>query len=124
MPRIPSAPMLAILSLLSCGVSAFAETLRCQSVNGNLNCAGSSGASCQTVDGKTTCTSGHGDVIQSFGGTHTKVPDNDVNDPDWNELPPVPNANQWLQRHDHSMLPDRDGTLLHRNTDWLSPDRD
>jgi len=58
----------AALSLLWCGVSASAETLRCQSVNGNLNCAGSGGVSCQTVDGRKTCVSGHGDVVQSFGG--------------------------------------------------------
>jgi hypothetical protein len=63
--------MLAALSLLWCGVSASAETLRCQSVNGNLNCAGSGGVSCQTVDGKKTCVSGHGDVVQSFGGGQT-----------------------------------------------------
>jgi hypothetical protein len=55
------------LSIMWCGVSASAETLRCQSVNGNLNCAGSSGASCQTIDGKTVCVSRHGDIVQSFG---------------------------------------------------------
>jgi hypothetical protein len=59
---------LAGLWVVGCGVSAGAETLRCQSVNGNLNCAGSSGVSCQTVNGRKTCVSGHGDVLQSFGG--------------------------------------------------------
>ena len=55
------------LSIMWCGVSVSAETLRCQSINGNLNCAGSSGASCQTIDGKTVCISRHGDIVQSFG---------------------------------------------------------
>ena len=59
--------VLASLLVVGCGVSVSAETLRCQSINGNLNCAGSSGASCQTIDGKTVCSSRHGDVVQSFG---------------------------------------------------------
>ena len=37
----------AVLSILWCGVSASAETMRCQSVNGNVNCAGSGGVSCR-----------------------------------------------------------------------------
>jgi hypothetical protein len=47
--------------------AASAESMRCQSVNGNLNCAGSDGVACQTVNGKKTCVSGHGGVVQSFG---------------------------------------------------------
>jgi hypothetical protein len=66
---------LAGLWAVLCGVSAGAETLRCQSVNGNLNCAGSSGVSCQTVNGRTTCVSGHGDVVQSFGRGAPPQPD-------------------------------------------------
>ena len=56
-----------IVSILWCVAPVSAESLRCQSVNGNLNCAGSNGVACQTVNGKKTCTSGHGDVVQSFG---------------------------------------------------------
>jgi hypothetical protein len=77
----------AALSLLWCGVAASAETLRCQSVNGNLNCVGSGGVSCQTVNGKTVCASGRGDVVQSFGGN----PSFDRLDADPGEmLPPQP----------------------------------
>ena len=68
MSRSARTMTLAALSLLWCGIAASAETLRCQSVNGNLNCAGSGGVSCQTVDGRKVCVSGHGDVVQSFGG--------------------------------------------------------
>jgi hypothetical protein len=68
MSRNTTAVLIAAFSFLCYGASASAETLRCQSINGNLNCAGSSGASCQTVNGRTTCVSGHGDVVQSFGG--------------------------------------------------------
>nr|WP_294516706.1 hypothetical protein [uncultured Rhodopila sp.] len=70
---------LAGLWVVWCGVSAGAETLRCQSVNGNLNCAGSGGVSCQTVNGRKTCVSGHGDVVQSFGGG--AAPDISADDP-------------------------------------------
>ncbi|MDO9708140.1 hypothetical protein [Paracraurococcus lichenis] len=58
---------LATLALL-CTAPAFAESLRCQSVNGNVTCAGSGGASCQRVDGRTVCVSGDGGVVQEFGG--------------------------------------------------------
>ena len=57
----------ALLAILACPIMASAETLRCQSVNGNVNCAGSDGVACQTINGKKTCVSGHGDVMQSFG---------------------------------------------------------
>lgn len=67
MSRHVSALALAGLWVVWCGVSAGAETLRCQSINGNLNCAGSNGVSCQTINGRKTCVSGHGDVVQSFG---------------------------------------------------------
>jgi hypothetical protein len=71
----------AILSILWCVAPASAESLRCQSVNGNLNCAGSDGVACQTVNGKKTCTSGHGDVVQSFGkGTSTNSATQDQDD--------------------------------------------
>jgi hypothetical protein len=79
---------LAGLWVVWCGVSAGAETLRCQSVNGNLNCAGSSGVSCQTVNGRTTCVSGHGGVVQSFGGGDVSAADgDDAADPDAAQMP-------------------------------------
>jgi hypothetical protein len=66
----------AFLSILAAAGSASADTMRCQSVNGNVNCAGSSGVACQTVNGKKTCVSGHGDVVQSFGkGTSSSSQD-------------------------------------------------
>jgi hypothetical protein len=68
----------AIVSILWYVAPASAESLRCQSVNGNLNCAGSDGVACQTVNGKKTCVSGHGDVVQSFGkgtSTNSTTPD-------------------------------------------------
>jgi hypothetical protein len=70
----------AIVSILWCVAPASAESLRCQSVNGNLNCSGSGGVACQTVNGTKTCTSGNGDVVQSFGkGTSTNSV---IQDPD------------------------------------------
>jgi hypothetical protein len=80
---VPSArtAAFAIVSILWCVAPASAESLRCQSVNGNLNCAGSDGVACQTVNGKKTCVSGHGDVVQSFGkGTSTNSAAQDQND--------------------------------------------
>jgi hypothetical protein len=67
MVRCTCAATFAFLSILRFATSAQAETLRCQSVNGNVNCAGSDGVACQTINGKKTCVSGHGDVVQSFG---------------------------------------------------------
>jgi hypothetical protein len=58
---------IGVFSIVGCMTAASAETLRCQSVNGNVNCAGSNGVACQTVNGKKTCVSGNGDVVQSFG---------------------------------------------------------
>jgi hypothetical protein len=71
----------AFLSILGVATSASADTLRCQSVNGNVNCAGSDGVACQTVNGKKTCVSGHGDVVQSFGkGTSSSSSSQDNDD--------------------------------------------
>jgi hypothetical protein len=124
MPKRTHAALLACFSVLWCGVSASADTLRCQSVNGNLNCAGSSGASCQTVNGKTVCISGHGDVVQSFG--HSSPPDMSTDDTgDQDEDLPTPK--QRLEQHGpagRSMLLERDGTRLHVRSDWLSIDRE
>lgn len=57
----------ALAAVLSAG-PAFAETLRCRSVNGNTTCSGSGAVSCQTINGRTTCISGGGGVVQRFGG--------------------------------------------------------
>jgi hypothetical protein len=65
--RCPPAAALIAAVLLCGGALASADTLRCQSVNGNLNCSGSGGISCQSVDGRKVCVSGHGGVVQSFG---------------------------------------------------------
>jgi hypothetical protein len=86
MSRCSRTVLLAGLWIVCCSALVSAETLRCRSVNGNLNCVGSGGVACQTVDGKTVCVSGHGDVVQSFGkGTQSHLPDdNDADDPDFN----------------------------------------
>jgi hypothetical protein len=129
MSRSSRSAMFAALSILWCGVSASAETLRCQSVNGNLNCAGSGGVSCQTVDGKKVCVSGRGDVVQSFGGrsssddgaTVEKGGDDDEG------LPPEPAMKQRLEQHGprgRTMHLQRQGNSLHVHNDWLSYDRD
>lgn len=123
------AVLFATLSVFWCGASAPADTLRCQSVNGNLNCAGSSGASCQTVNGRTVCVSGHGDVVQTFGnGSSRDEPSGDSagdGDPDGNFK--MPAVKERLEQHGpggHSMLLERNGTKLHLRTDWLSLERD
>jgi len=66
MSRVPLS-LATAAALLVC-LPAFAGTLRCTRVNGNLNCAGSGGVSCQTVNGRTICTNGDQTVVQSFGG--------------------------------------------------------
>ena len=117
------AVMFAAVSIFWCGGSAFAETMRCQSVNGNLNCVGSSGVSCQTVNGKTVCISGHGGVVQSFGGTNPPADDPGVSE-DTDDAPP---AKQRIEQRDprgHTMLLERDGEKLHFRNDWVSVDRD
>jgi hypothetical protein len=70
MSRCSRALILAAVSLTWGGLTANAETLRCQSVNGNINCVGSQGLSCQTVNGQKVCMSGHGDIVQTFGNSH------------------------------------------------------
>jgi len=67
MSRVPLSFATAA-ALLVC-LPAFAGTLRCTRVNGNLNCAGSGAVSCQTVNGRTICTNGDHTVVQSFGGS-------------------------------------------------------
>ena len=126
MSRCSRTATFAALSILWCGVSASAETLRCQSVNGNLNCAGSGGVSCQTVNGKKVCTSGHGDVVQSFGSGRSSRDDANTDDEGLDDALSDPAINQHLEQHGpsgRSLLLDRDGTKLHVHTDWLSIDR-
>lgn len=114
MSRNTSAILLAVLSVLWCGASASADTLRCQSVNGNLNCAGSTGTSCQTVNGRTICVSGHGDVVQSFGGGAAP----DVGD----------ESADYQDRDDPSAgsgtVTKPGGAKRHPRTDWFSMDAD
>ncbi|MGD0104656.1 MAG: hypothetical protein ABSC06_11530 [Rhodopila sp.] len=128
MSRCSSAVFFAGLSFLLCGVSAPGETLRCQSINGNLNCAGSSGASCQTVDGKSVCVSGHGDVLQSFGnGPSPEIGTTGADRQGRDSEVPDRAVRERLEQHDfrgHTMLWEHDGTQLHLRTDWLPIDRD
>jgi hypothetical protein len=51
---------------MALAAAAHAETMRCQYVGGNVNCASPSGASCQTINGQTRCVSGGGGIVQSF----------------------------------------------------------
>jgi hypothetical protein len=125
MTRCSRTWIFAAVSILWCGVSASAETLRCQSVNGNLNCAGSGGAACQTVDGKTVCSSGHGDVVQSFGGGASSH-DDAGSDEDMDDAPPAPAKKLQLDQHGasgHALQLRRDGSELHIHNDWISIDR-
>jgi hypothetical protein len=83
MPRIPLS--LAAAAALLVSLPAFAGTLRCTQINGNLNCAGSGAVSCQTVNGHTVCSNGSRDVMQSFGGAAADDPADDTamdDDPD------------------------------------------
>jgi hypothetical protein len=131
MSRCSHTWIFAAASILWCGVSASAETLRCQSMNGNLNCSGSGGAACQTVDGKTVCSSGHGDVVQSFGGgasSHddASLDDSAGTDDDTDDVPPSPANKLQLEQHGasgHALQLQRDGSRLHIHNDWISIDR-
>jgi len=111
MSRCSRIVLFAGLSMVCGGVSASAETLRCRSVNGNLNCAGSDGVSCQTVNGKTVCVSGHGDVVQSFGNGPPSDPSGDDTDDAGSrgrgDGPADAIIKQRLERHDaggHTLL--------------------
>jgi hypothetical protein len=114
------------LAMLSSGMSASAETLRCQSVNGNLNCAGSNGVSCQTVNGKKVCVSGHGDVVQSFGNSGSSGGDVTTDDEGVDDWPSDPAIHQRLEQRGpggRTLMLERNGTELHLRTDRLSIDR-
>lgn len=133
MARCARAVVFAGLSILWFGTSAQAETLRCQSVNGNLNCAGSGGVSCQTVDGKKVCTSGSGDVVQSFGkGTsstssgRTTEDNGGADDEGLDDESPAPKRHQHVEQTGpggHRMMLDQNGSSVQLRTDRLSIDR-
>jgi hypothetical protein len=115
------------LSILLGGASASAETMRCQSINGNVNCAGSGAVSCQTIDGKKVCVSGHGDVVQSFGNRSSIDTDITAGDEDKDDTSQGPALEQHLERQDsrgRTLMLQRDGSRLHLRSDWLSIDRD
>ncbi len=118
MSRSSRAACFAVLSIVWGGVSASAETLRCQSVNGNVNCAGSQGYACQTIDGKKVCTGNGGGVVQSFGN-HAPADDPDDHDDAGPERAPAARG-----RHGHKLLIERTGQALHLRTDSLSVDRE
>jgi hypothetical protein len=122
--------MFAGLSIIWCGLSASAETLRCQSINGNLNCAGSSGASCQTVDGKTVCSSAHGDVVQSFGNGRALDRFDDAAEETGHrghgDMSPATAIKERLEQYHHQRreLMEQDETRSLPPKDWLSINRD
>lgn len=109
------------LSLLL-GTPAVAGTLHCQSVNGNLNCAGSGAVSCQTINGRTTCTNGGHDVVQSFGGMGDEPADAVPDEPDSDDATP-PRGWRMPKPGHHTLLLQRDGLNLHLRTDRLAIDR-
>lgn len=128
MSRRHIAATLAGLSILWGATAASAETLRCQSVNGNINCAGSEGYACQTVNGHKVCTSGHGDVVQSFGGADASgwphrdaIPGDGGGEPD--DALPEPMIKPRGD-HDRSLWLQQDGMQLHIRTGQFSIDRD
>ena len=121
MSRRNYAFFLVAIGMACARASASAETLRCQSVNGNLNCAGSNGVSCQTVNGTKVCVSGHGDVVQSFGGASAH--DEDSADEDIGE----PSMREMLRmRHPDGRTLDleRNGSALHMQNGSTSIDQD
>src|SRR6476660_8221979 len=93
MPRFPRS--LAVAAALFACLPAFAGTLRCTSLNGNLNCAGSGAVSCQSANGHTVCSNASHDVMQSFGGASMDSDDADddaTDDPDAMPHPARPNS--------------------------------
>jgi len=133
MHRCMRAMTVTVLSILWGGISASAETMRCQSVNGNLNCAGSGGVSCQTINGKKVCVSGHGEVVQSFGAgtsSHSSNMDTDDGAADGDDgpdsAPPAPRTREHLEQRGprgRVMQLDRNGTELHLRTGRMTIDR-
>lgn len=115
-----------VAALLACGAPALADSPRCQSINGNRDCAGSRAVICQTVNGRTVCSSPSGDVVQSFG---SGAPLADRADAAQDEAPEGADSAplQRIERHGpggHTLLFSRDGSTLHLRTDRLRIDRD
>ena len=121
-------PATALAAVLLCG-PAFAGSLRCRSVNGNVSCAGSGGTSCQTVDGRTVCVGGNGDAVQVFGGQPPPDPPDlggDGGTADDGPAPPVPPAPRLRIERDGPgagrLLLRREGRELHLRTNGVSVD--
>jgi hypothetical protein len=111
-------------SLLFCSMlSVQADTLRCQSVNGNTNCAGTGSISCQTVNGRTVCASKNGDVVQSFGGQAS--PDSKDAESDDDSTPPARHQrfDMTSPRGQHLSVT-QDGSSLHIRSGSILIDRD
>lgn len=133
MSRYARVTTLACLSILWWSTATPAETMRCQSINGNVNCAGSGAVSCQTVNGKKVCTSGNGDIVQSFGGgssstssSATTSKDPAADDDAMDEEAPAPKDRVHVQQRGpagHSMVLDRNGNKVQLHTDRLSVER-
>jgi hypothetical protein len=104
-----SARSALILAISLAAMPAMAGTLRCTSVNGNVNCVGDGAASCQTVNGHTVCASGDGSVMQSFGDAQ---PPSDAADPGGidPDMPDLPNDADGM-----------DGLLPPPRSGWLAP---
>jgi hypothetical protein len=99
MPRIPLSLATAAAAILV-SLPAFAGTLRCTQINGNLNCAGSGAVSCQTVNGHTVCSNGSHDVVQSFGGAANDDRGDNAMDDDPDDVDAMP-----MPRRRHSARP-------------------
>lgn len=121
--------LLCGVTALWCAASSSADTLRCRSLNGNINCAGSTGTSCQTINGKTVCVSRHGDVVQSFGnGSTSDMPGSETEGANEqgreNDVPALKERLEQLRPNGHSLLLDRNGPEMHLRSDWFSVDRE
>ena len=134
MSRYARVTILGGLSIFWWSTAPMAETMRCQSINGNVNCAGSGAISCQTVNGRKVCTSGNGAVVQSFGGGSSSTQseqaggqDAGADDEALDDEAPKPKGRVPLQKHGpagHSMLLDRDENKSQRHTNRLPVERE
>ena len=130
----PTAHRLLLAGLVAGWIGpALAETLRCQSINGNVTCAGSGAVSCQTVNGRTTCVSGG--IVQEFGGGRMTPPPPEPHEPPdaapdaEPDEPPAyrrPGGRLSIERHGPAgwLSLQRDGSRLRLRTDRLALDRD
>ena len=123
---MPRSVSLGGLVLLGCAVVASAGTLRCQSVDGNLNCAGSRAVGCQSVNGRTVCTSGGDDGVRSFGQAAPLGDRTDAAMEDPSGDAPIAST-QRIEQHGpggHTLIYRRDGSRIHLRTDRLRIDRE